>query len=462
MRRGGVAGAMRLFGPGAIIASVTIGSGETTFASRAGAIFGYGLLWFILAVVLCKLIQVYSGARYMVLAGEHPMEAWTRLPGPRGWFPAFLGLMSVGCFPFWIGLLTLMLGSALNWITGLDARGHAEQLLYARLFGTATILLAVTLTLVQTYRTFEKVQTAIVGVLLAAIVVAAGFAPVNWGELIRGAFLVEIPDYAPWVHEKYPLIVAKESVLLAMVTFMAAIGGGTYDYIGYLSLFREKAWGALGAETPWAEHAAKPAFEPSEVNLARGRSWIRAPVIDVFVGFGCVLVFTMAFNILGAAILHPEHNVPDKFKVLTPQVVFLTQFGAGFKYIYQAGIFMAFWGTIYGAFEIYSRTAYECFRPLVSGVRRMPYARFRLPVCLYAGIGGLILLWTSEDPIAIVHPITPLATLTCGIWCFAMIWTDRRMLPAPLRMNAIWLALNLAAGTILTAFGAKAMWDQFV
>jgi hypothetical protein len=42
-----------------------------------------------------------------------------------------------------------------------------------------------------------------------------------------------------------------------------------------------------------------------------------------------------------------------------------------------------------------------------------------------------------------------------------MIWTDRRMLPAPLRMNTIWLVLNFVAGTILTAFGAKAMWDQF-
>ena len=31
------------FGPGAIIASVTIGSGETVWASRSGAIFGYSM-----------------------------------------------------------------------------------------------------------------------------------------------------------------------------------------------------------------------------------------------------------------------------------------------------------------------------------------------------------------------------------------------------------------------------------
>ena len=32
-------------GPGVIIASVTIGSEELVYASRSGAIFGYGLPW---------------------------------------------------------------------------------------------------------------------------------------------------------------------------------------------------------------------------------------------------------------------------------------------------------------------------------------------------------------------------------------------------------------------------------
>jgi predicted nucleic acid-binding protein len=36
---------LKFFGPGAIIASLTIGGGETLFASRGGAIFGYTLIW---------------------------------------------------------------------------------------------------------------------------------------------------------------------------------------------------------------------------------------------------------------------------------------------------------------------------------------------------------------------------------------------------------------------------------
>ena len=35
---------MSIIGPGAIIASLTIGAGELVFSSRGGALFGYDLL----------------------------------------------------------------------------------------------------------------------------------------------------------------------------------------------------------------------------------------------------------------------------------------------------------------------------------------------------------------------------------------------------------------------------------
>ena len=477
IRSGGVRGAIRLFGPGAIIASVTIGSGETLFASRAGAIFGYRLLWFIAVCVACKLVQVYTGARYMVLTGEHPMEAWARLPGPRGWFPAAIGVLSVLCFPFWLGGLALMLGTAINWIVGLDAGDAGSQRLLAQLFATASLVVAAVLAVLQSYSVLEKVQTAIVAVLLVSILAAVGFAPVDWAEAIRNTVVPSFPEYQGWMYTDYPRIVTAQSVMIAMTIFMGAIGGGPYDYIGYLSMFREKAWGAISLDARTRHETSNagkpppgevlpardgqrasgsPVIERSGGNLARGRQWLRAPIIDTFTAFGCVLIFSMAFNILGAAILHPRHEVPDEFALLTPQVHFLTQIHSSLKYVYQAGIFMAFWGTIYGAFEIYSRTVYECFRPLCPG-RPPAFGRFRLPVCLYAGAGGILLVWKVADPLAIVTPAALVGTLTCGLWCFAMIWADRDVLPHGLRMGRLWIALNVASGVTMTGFGAAAI-----
>ena len=71
---------LKFFGPGAVIASVTIGSGETLFASRTGAIFGYTLLWFVVLCTICKGVQVYTAGRYMTLTGEH---RWNRGLGCR-------------------------------------------------------------------------------------------------------------------------------------------------------------------------------------------------------------------------------------------------------------------------------------------------------------------------------------------------------------------------------------------
>ena len=76
---------LRIFGPGAIIASVTIGSGETVFASRGGAVFGYAMRWCFGGGGLMKFVQVYTSARYITLTGEHPIERWKYLPGPQGW-----------------------------------------------------------------------------------------------------------------------------------------------------------------------------------------------------------------------------------------------------------------------------------------------------------------------------------------------------------------------------------------
>ena len=99
-----------LFGPGAIIASVTIGSGETVFASRGGALFGYALLWCFVGGGIMKFVQVYTAARYITLTGEHPIERWRYLPGPHNWAVWILAGITLLCFPLWLSGLPKMLG----------------------------------------------------------------------------------------------------------------------------------------------------------------------------------------------------------------------------------------------------------------------------------------------------------------------------------------------------------------
>src|SRR3989475_1186978 len=109
---------LTIFGPGAVIASLTIGSGELIFSLRGGALFGYRLQWFFLLVLLLKWALVFVTARHMVLTGAHPFQRWMDLPGPRGWFPLVFLLLALLCFPIWVCFHAGTVGTLLSWLAG--------------------------------------------------------------------------------------------------------------------------------------------------------------------------------------------------------------------------------------------------------------------------------------------------------------------------------------------------------
>jgi Mn2+/Fe2+ NRAMP family transporter len=405
----------------------------------------------------------------MTLTGEHPMESWARLPGLEGWFPWFMSVLSIFCFPFWLAGLPMMLGTLMNHLAGVTD-GDPNYLLYTRIWGTCFVVAAVTLTILQPYSFLEKVQTGIVAILLVSILVSVIASPADWSAILEGVFVVKMPSFKEWFPANYPDDAANLTVIVVMVTFMGAIGGGTYDYIGYLGCYREKDWGALGLQQDADAKDTLDALQDSKIgalpigesaeNRKRARAWLRAPLIDVGVSFVAVLIFTYAFVILGAAILHPKQIVPSGLTLLSEQVQFLTHLSESLKYVYYAGVIMAFWGTIYGGYEIYIRTGYECLRSVSRRIRHTPIEKIKPWILLYCGTGALVLMWTLKTPTDIVKPAAILGgALLCGVWCFAMIYADRKFLPRPLQMSWLLVVLNFLCGATLTAFGVKACYD---
>jgi hypothetical protein len=445
---------LRIFGPGAIIASVTIGSGETVFASRGGAIFGYALLWCFIGGGLMKFVQVYTAARYMTLTGEHPIERWKYLPGPRGWAVWVLAIMTILCFPLWLSGLPKMLGGLTVWILGTEGLAIWGD---PRVWGTAFVVLAIAITMVQSYGALEKAQTFVVGLLLLSILTAAAAARPDWLAVAAGTVIPSMPAYESWIGEKYPAI-ASRSIWLEMGTYLGAVGGGTQDYFGYIGMLREKAWGLMGRSADAGESGV--AIADDEHNAALGKQWLRAPLIDSAVSFGCVVVFTLAFTILGATVLWPQHIVPEGMQLLSVQAGFLVLLHPALLYFYQLGVFIAFFGTIMAAYELYVRTTHECLRPISAIIRQMPMGKLRPWVVAYCGIAGVAIMWAGGNPVDIVTPAAIFGgVLTCGLWCLLMVWTDRRFLPAPLRMGWLLLLLNLFSGLFLTGWGVRGAID---
>lgn len=434
---------LRVFGPGAIIASVTVGTGETIFAPRMGAVFGYTMLWVILVTVVFKAAQVYTGARYLVLTGEHPLSAWSRIPGPRAWVAVVMTVVSIIAFPLWIAALSDALSSLCVWITGVGEGTRWGRPVWA----TAIILTTMTLSLIQTYNIVERVSTLVLALKVVLIMIAVFVIRPDWAAALWGLIAPRLPDYPPWVAANYPDFNGR-TVFLEMAVLMGAVGGGVQDYIGYVGFLREKKWGAAGQI-----NVSPKRLSLDEGVVARGLRWLRAPAFDTTVSFGSVLLITSCFLILGAAVLHPLGLVPTDTDLYSQQSKFLGLIHPQLINVYKAGVFFAIFGTIYGAFELYARTTLE---PLVViwPEREWSFERVRVWVTLYSAAGGLLLLWSGFKTVVIARIVAPFAgVLGCGLWCLAMVWVERTQLPPAYRMSKWLLALTIIAGVTMTVVG---------
>ena len=455
---------LTFFGPGAVIASLTIGAGELIFSARAGAIFGYRLLWFFFLVLALKWVLVFATARHMVLTGAHPFQRWMELPGPRGWFPMVFFLLALVCFPIWVSFHAGTIGTLVSWLTGTENafRGGAYFL-----WGMVTLAVVLALVAMGGYAALERIQLGIVVLMLATVVISLLLLKPDWFELLKGLFVPRTLEYPSWIHE-HPETAARP-VWLETITYVGVLGGSGYDYLAYVSYLRMKQWGRAGRAVAGVVELEAMAKDPAHNN----RRWLRALWIDSVLSFLAVLVFATVFVACGARVLGPQHQVPGGTNLLRLQAEFMDPHYPWLQPLYFIGAFLAIFGTLYGTIEV----APTVLRELVEAVRPGDAGRFlaRLRFCSVAwvGVGGLVVLALSfvfhfasgaTTPPALIALLTPAnlftGVLSCGFICALSAWADWRVLPHGLSMTWPLRSLNaLAAGTFL-ALGLKGYWDH--
>ncbi|CAL9331913.1 hypothetical protein SUDANB6_00089 [Streptomyces sp. enrichment culture] len=454
-RRATVATVLKFFGPGAIIASLTIGSGESILASREGAVFGYTVLWAVVVGCVAKGAIVYASNRYVTFTGEHPMTRFAKvLPGPRGWFPLLLALICLVSFPGWASGVAVALGDYLQNLGAGNATAYA----------VGVLLFAAALSYLGGYVLLERVQVAIAALMVVLVLVAVFVARPDWLGVLGGL----VPSglaYAPFVGEKYPDI-ASASVWVELMVFMGGLGGGMYDYIGYTGMLREKKWGmlghreidAIGRRLSSMDDRARIPLSTDPADVANARAWARAPLFDMLAAFLAVGVIAAAFMINGAAILGERQQVPEGNDVLTHQSQFLAVVAPVFEYFYVVAIVMVLFGTVYAVWEVYSWTTYESLSAVSDKVRARGQRGIRPYVYLWTGVGGLLAIVSGASYVALITPASILGgVFACGIYGAGLLYADRVNLPAPYRMGTTLRVLVAVGAAFLTVCGVVAM-----
>ncbi len=459
-RRLTLVGAVSVLGPGAIIASANIGSGEMIFASRGGSIFGYALIWAFVVAAVTKAALAYSMNRYMVVAGEHPMTRWaTVFPGPKGWFPIVFGATSIAVIPSWVSGLGLGIGDLISEVGGLGS---------GALWASLLIVLSAVLSWVGGYARLEKAQTVIVGFMLLAIAVSVVVLQPDWLGVL-GGFVPTVPEYAGWLEADYPGI-ADRSVWLEIGAYLGAVGGGTYDYIGYTGMLREKKWGLLAHRDvrtfserfPEAGRGRRLPLAADPEEVAKARAWSRAPLGDAVLSFSAITVFSIMFMVNGASLLSEARLVPTENQTLTHQAGFLTAVHPTFEYLYFIAVFFAFFGSLYAFWEMYSYTAYESLGAVSDRVRLAGQRSVRPYLYAYLLVTSLILVWTVGEVVVIVTPASVLGgLLMSGVFCLAIVWTEKKVLPKQYRLSTAGRWWVILSGIALTTLGLVSTWQLF-
>jgi len=483
---------LKVFGPGAIVASLTIGTGELIFSTRGGSLFGYDVLFLFVAISILKWALVVTASRHMVLTGVHPYQRMLEFPGPRGWMPIMLLVMSIVCVPIWIAFHSGVIGNLTSWITG------TRELLNGGMdyvWGIMILIGVLALVFVGGYSVLERVQMFIVGALMLSALVTLLLYNPDWVAMLIGVVPKPL-TYPVWLPEKYPQI-ANHSVWVEATRYVGVIGGGALDYLAWTSWVRQKKWGVLPNQ-PNNDELQAIAEDPQHPV----RQWLLAPAVDSTISFALIIGFSAVFVASGTLILGPKEVVPDENNLLNLQAEFVTHIHDWLLPLYVSGAFLAMLGTLYGTTEIGVVVADEVVRSFVPEWSAQQALRLKKTVVVWSGIVALSVLAvllvrqisadqpadadrvvskeTAGDvgtsvvrgrgePVRIGKPrlllalLTPVSLVTgvlaCGLVCGLNIWMDRRFLPLPLRMPKTLLLLNVVAAFVFFCIGAKGWWD---
>ena len=282
-------GKLKFLGPGMITSAAVVGSGELLTATTLGARVGFILLWLVLVSTFVKVWVQIALARWAISTGRPAVTGYNDVPpkiAKRGWM-AYLSLLLFA--QFLIGQAGVISAAAFAFSSLFPIGGDPYTTLSIGVWVAILAAGAIAIHLANRYDVVENVSTVLV-------VLVTVFA-------ITMVFLVQSTEFA-WnlgdIGEGLRFQIAAGSFGVALAMFgLTGVGAGEITSYTYWCV--EKGYAAWsGPRDDSAEWAA------------RANGWISVMKIDAWVAWVIYTVSTLAFYILGAAVLHPQNLVPRR------------------------------------------------------------------------------------------------------------------------------------------------------
>jgi Mn2+/Fe2+ NRAMP family transporter len=367
-------------GPGIVLASSIVGSGELIATTTTGAQAGFALLWLILLGCVIKVAAQVEIGRTTLTWGRTSLDAFDRGPGPRlagrGWITWAWVVMTALIVVQQGGIVagvaqTLAAGMPLTadgraWNAAHDEAARlvvaeatarrsgdtpaadelAARLATARRTAAAlpappdelrwcviTGLVTAVLLALGRYRLIEGVSLVLVGTFTLVTLLALLMLQLDPAWAISGPELASglVPAPPPAIGGRSPLVTA-------LATF-GIIGVGASELMIYPYWCLEKGYGAaVGPRDDTPEWAA------------RARGWLRVMQLDAWASMVVYTLVTVCFYLLGAATLGRLGLVPAGSEMVrTLGAMYAPVFGSWASAAFLVGAFAVLYSTLFVA-----------------------------------------------------------------------------------------------------------------
>ena len=426
--------AIRQIGPGLILAAAIVGTGELIATTQAGAKAGFVLLWLVIASCFIKVFVQIELGRFAISTGSTTFVGFRSLGvvgSPLVWWCALMLMVT----QLQIGTMIAGIGQAAHLALPGLSEGLAAALGMADRpelpWGIAITAITAGSLAAGGYRFIERFMTILVVGFTAMTVLCVGLLPeaaaIGWEQIAQGL--------------QFRLPRDPEVVMAALAMF-GITGVGATELLTYPYWCLEKGY---------ARYVGPRDDSPAWVDRARG--WLRVMQLDAWVSMVIYTIATVAFFLLGAAVLHDpdlRQGLPDRVDTLIAALVTMYEPALGpvlARWFLVLGAIAVLFSTLFAATAGTGRLLADVLRvnnfyPDQPDYRRRWVRLFcvLLPISgllLYLGIGSPVTMVTTAGLMqAVTLPLIALATVRLR---YAR--TDRRLVSGRLWDLLLWLSM---------------------
>lgn len=448
--------ALHIFGPGAILAAMGIGIGELFIWPRFVVLFGVGILWIGMLGVTIQYVVTSEMGRWEVATGESIFRGASRLGG-KG---VFMWMFFIYAIPLYIWA---------GWLATAGAVGQALTGWPWQWWGVISIVLILIALSVGTivYEVVEKIETVIILFTIGAGTIVASLltSPATVAKIMGGWFQVGFwhPDMstAKWI----PFI-------LGAIAYMGPSG---MQQMWYTLWLREDKVGMgsyvgriTGLVTKRVEEIPDHGYtfdanDPKEMEKWKAwRKWITVDAAVIF-WFLTILVTTLfVIFALEAVRLNPKILALERTGATLPLLrgmadTFAVALGKWAWYAFLIAAFFEIWNTAFAVYDGYSRGQAEMVYMGSKAARKIS-AKWWYYIFLFSeSVVAAIVIVGFKAPLQLIIIATMLAAPVMGMYCLVLAYTNYKLLPKPIRVNPVHLAVLIGGGLFYLGATAYAL-----